>query len=819
MDKPYFIDVILPRPLHQTFTYQVSEKEHDFISAGMRVAVPFGKNDAIMHTAIVLEKHREAPTRYLAKEIHQILDETPIVTQKQLDLWQWIASYYLSPIGDVMRAALPVAFLLESETLIRKRTTMPIADLNITDNEYLVLEALEQQETLKIKDVVKLLTIKNVLPIIKKLLDKELIETQEELYAKYKPKLVKYVHLHPDYKTDNALKELLEKLSRSAKQRDLLLAFFSLASNDKPVLAKTVLKKAQVTSAVLKALVNKHILTVTYHQEDRVFFAGGNKKINALSPEQETAYLNIKDTFNDKTVCLLHGVTSSGKTAIYSKLIAEQLQAGKQVLYLLPEIALTTQLIGRLKAYFGNKIAVYHSKYTVNERVEVWHNVLQKSPNAQLIIGARSALFLPFNDLGLVIIDEEHEVSFKQFDPSPRYHARDTAIVLAQKHQAKVLLGSATPAIESYYNAQQEKYGLVTLNTRYGDVKLPKITLVDLKEKYFKKQMKGHYSDTLLEAITNTLNQGEQVILFQNRRGFAPVMSCQTCGESPQCPNCDVSLTYHKYHNQLRCHYCSYNMAMPLACPACSSANLNTKGFGTEQVELEIQELFPDYKVGRMDLDTTRGKYGYQKLINAFQNQEIAILVGTQMLSKGLDFENVSLVGVLNADNLLFFPDFRAHEQSFQLLTQVAGRSGRSKKQGKVIIQSFNPKHTVLEQVINTDYMALYKQELLERKQFQYPPFYRLIRISIKHRDYDRTITASDWFAQVLKQTFGNQVLGPETPGIGRIRNLYIRNIMLKIPPKQSLHKTKLALRKAEKHFQAVAAFRAVRLSFDVDAY
>jgi primosomal protein N' (replication factor Y) len=815
----FFIDVILPRPLHQTFTYQVSQAEYEFIQNGMRVAVPFGKNDNIMHTAIVLGKHQNPPERYVAKEIHQIMDEKPLVTQQQLALWQWISSYYLSPIGDIMRAALPIAFVLESETLIRKKTTKAIAELDINDNEYLVLEALEQQENLKIKDLVKLLSRKNVLPIIKKLLDKELIETQEELFAQYKPKLIKYVSLNNEYKTDEGLQLLVEKLSRANKQRDLVLSFFTLKGKEDTVTAKALLKKAGSSAAILKALVDKGVFMLHYEQEDRVLFSGGNEKPKALTQEQEKAYQEINTVFETKDVCLLHGVTSSGKTEIYVKAIEKQLQQGKQSLYLLPEIALTTQLIGRLKKYFGNKIVVYHSKYSIHERVEVWNNVLNKSPNAQIIIGARSAIFLPFQDLGLVIIDEEHEVSFKQFDPSPRYHARDTAIVLAKKHHAKVLLGSATPAIETYHNAKLGKYGLVELFSRFGDVKLPQITLVDLKEKYFKKQMKGHYSDTLLAEMNRVLSKGEQLILFQNRRGYAPVLTCHTCGESPQCPNCDVSLTYHKYHNQLRCHYCSYNMAMPLSCPSCSSSQLSTKGFGTEQVELEIQELFPNYKVGRMDFDTTKGKYGYQKIINAFQAQEIDILVGTQMLSKGLDFSNVSLVGVLNADNLLFFPDFRAHEHSFQLLTQVSGRAGRNKTQGKVIIQTYNPEHNTLKQVIANDYLACYNTELIERKQFQYPPFFRLIRITLKHKDYDRVDEAAVWLSKALRQTFGNQVLGPETPAVGRIRNLYIRNILLKIPPKQSLVKTKAALLKIQMHFEAVPSYRAVRLVFDVDAY
>ena len=529
--------------------------------------------------------------------------------------------------------------------------------------------------------------------------------------------------------------------------------------------------------------------------------------------------MKIKKSFKDKEVILLHGITSSGKTEIYVKLIEEALNQGKQILYLVPEIALTTQLIQRLQRYFGNRISVFHSKYSLNERVEVWKNTLNNSSKAQLILGARSSVFLPFNELGLVIVDEEHETSYKQFDPAPRYHARDTAIVLANLHKAKVILGSATPSIESYFNAQQEKYGFVELNRRFGNLLLPEIELVDIKEGYRKKRMTGHFSERLMTLIQEALKEKEQVILFQNRRGYSPIVECKTCGVAPQCPNCDVSLTYHKFKNELRCHYCGYNKAMPETCGACGSPNLDTKGFGTEQIELELQELFPEAKVGRMDLDTTRGKYGYQKILNAFQEHEIDILVGTQMLSKGLDFANVSLVGVLNADNMLNFPDFRAHERSFQMLTQVSGRAGRAKKRGKVAIQTFNPFHQILQQVTSNDYNMMYKEQLDERYQYMYPPIIRLIKITLKHKDYTKVDVASQWLGKSLVNSFGDNVLGPTSPAISRIRNQHIKTIIIKSPKERSLKQSKSVVQKIKNSFQSITDFRAIRFNIDVDPF
>jgi primosomal protein N' (replication factor Y) len=495
------------------------------------------------------------------------------------------------------------------------------------------------------------------------------------------------------------------------------------------------------------------------------------------------------------------------------------LKQGKQILYLVPEIALTTQLVTRMQSYFGKKISVYHSKYSLNERVEVWNNILNNSEKSQIILGARSAVFLPFSNLGLVIVDEEHEQSYKQFDPAPRYHARDTAIVLSSYFKAETILGSATPSLESYFNGKENKYGLVEIERRYNDVLMPQIELVDIKEKQRKKLMKGHFSDRMIEEMTEALQDDHQIILFQNRRGYSPIVECNACGHSPQCPNCDVSLTYHQKIDQLRCHYCGYNMAMLKNCLACGSHLLDNKGFGTEQIEQEVKHLFPKYKVSRMDLDTTRGKYAYQKIISSFEQHDIDVLVGTQMVTKGLDFRNVKLVGIMNADNMLNYPDFRAHERSFQMMQQVAGRAGRTKKRGKVLIQTYNPNHKILQQVSTNDYIGMFKEQMDERYNYKYPPIYRIIKITLKHKEYNRVNESSEWLAKSLRQVFPDFVLGPEFPPIARIRNQYQKNILIKIPPKQSLVKTKEAILKIKNSFQNVKDFRSVRVIFNVDSY
>jgi primosomal protein N' (replication factor Y) len=806
----------LPIPIQKTFTYSVTEDEAIFLQKGMRVAVSFGKTK--MYTGLVYNIHQTAPNLYEAKEINQILDEKPLVNELQLKHWQWISSYYMCSLGDVYRASLPSAFLLESETVISRNDAF-IEDSILADDEFLIFEALQHQSQLTIHQVADILGKKKVMPIVNQLIKKSAISIKEEIYEQYKPKLVKYVRLHSDYNSDDSLEKLLEELSRAKKQREAVLGFFQLSSTKKPIKAKDLEEKVAVSSTILKSLVAKGIFEFYHIQTDRIQYKGDTNDLKVLNEFQEKALSEIKETFKKKDVTLLHGITSSGKTEVYTKLIQEVLDEGKQVLFLLPEIALTTQIITRLQFYFGEQISVFHSKYSMNERVEVWNNVLENKTKARIILGARSSIFLPFSNLGLIVVDEEHETSYKQFEPSPRYNARDAAIVLAKIHQAKILLGSATPSLETYFNAQQNKYGFVEINRRHGNVQLPKIELINVKEKQRKKEMTGHFSDRLLKLIQEALDQKEQIILFQNRRGFSPVVECKTCGVSPQCPNCDVSLTFHKFKHELRCHYCNYQRAMPNSCGACGSNTLDNKGFGTEQIELELKELFPDFKIGRMDLDTTRGKHGYQKIIGAFEAREIDVLVGTQMLSKGLDFDNVSLVGVLNADTMLNFPDFRAHERAYQMMVQVSGRAGRSKKQGNVAIQTYNPFHQILQQVSVTNYAEMYKEQLQERWQYKYPPYYRLIKITLKHKDYSKVDNGVNWLFKALYNSFGEYVLGPTAPAVSRIRNQYIKNIVIKIPPKQNLANTKNHLYKIKNTFEAVKDFRPIRFIIDVDAY
>lgn len=815
----HFIDVILPVPLEKLFTYSISSSEVNFIKVGMRVAVPFGKSK--IYTGLVYKIHQDEPLAYEAKEIHQILDDSPMVNPYQLKLWEWIAGYYMCTLGDVFRAALPNAFILESETVILLNTDKIINDEVLSDDEFLVYEALHHQSSLKIHDISNILDRKTVLPIIKGLIEKEAIKVEEEVYEKYKPKLVRYVKLHSRFSTEEDLQNLMTELSRAPKQSQVILALYSIsAKTRKPVKVSDLSNESAASTGIIKSLIDKGILEDYHIQEDRVQYSGeATKNSKVLNEFQWTALKEIKTAFQEQSVVLLHGVTSSGKTEIYVKLIEDAIAQGKQVLYLLPEIALTAQLVTRLQSYFGEQVAIFHSKYSSQERVEVWNYVLNNSGKARIVLGARSSIFLPFNNLGLIIVDEEHEQSFKQFDPAPRYHARDTAIVLANLHQTKTLLGSATPSLESYYNAKQDKYGLVEINTRYNNVLMPHMELVDIKDKQKRKLMKGHFSDRLIEEMTKALQEGNQIILFQNRRGFSPIVECNTCGISPQCPNCDVSLTYHHYRDQLRCHYCGYHMAMIQKCSACGSIELDSKGFGTEQIEEEVKILFPKVKVARMDLDTTRGKYGYEKIISAFEQQDIDVLVGTQMLTKGLDFRNVKLVGIMNADTMLNFPDFRAHERSFQLMLQVSGRAGRTDQRGKVLIQTYNPYHKILQQVSTNDYSGMYHEQMDERHNYKYPPIYKQIKITLKHKDYNRVEMGSQWLAKSLRQVFAEAVLGPESPPIARIRNQFHKNILIKIPKKQSLSKTKEAIIKINNSFSSIKEFRSVKVILNVDNF
>ena len=812
----FFIDVLLPLPLPKPFTYWVTEEEYNFLTPGFRVGVPFGKSK--MYTGIVYAKHQVAPQTYEPKTIEVILDDRPIVTNEQIRLWEWMSAYYLCSMGSVLRAALPSALLLTSETLIRKNNEVEVKEDHLSDDEYLIYEALDKK-TLTVDEIRKIVERKHIFPLIQSLLEKDLIQSYQELKEKFKPKRVRYVQIVEAYRADQKLEQLFEVLNKAPKQSALLLGIYSIEPRlEQWTKASLLLKQTGSTSAALKTLLDKGYVSESFFEEDRIPYVPSTFKSEIkLSLKQKEAFDSLEKQFKNQDVVLLEGVTSSGKTEVYFDLMEQVLAKNKQVLYLLPEISLTSQMIHRLQDRFGSKVVVYHSKFSIHERVEVWNNIIKKQEKAQIVLGARSSVFLPFRDLGLIIVDEEHESSFKQFDPAPRYHARDTAIVLGKTQGAKVLLGSATPSIETRFNVERKKYGYAQLKARFGGILMPRIECIDLKEAHRKKEMTGFFSKELITAIKSVLENNKQVILFQNRRGYAPVMECFTCGHIPQCTNCDVTLTYHKYNQQLRCHYCGYHIAKPISCSACGSNSLNVKGMGTQQIEEQVNELFPEYQVARMDWDSTRGKRSFDNIIDSFTQGKVQILVGTQMLTKGLDFKNVALVGVLNADPLLNFPEFRAHERSFQMLSQVAGRSGRFKEQGQVLIQSYTPEHPVLLQVINNDYEKLFSTQLRERKEYQYPPFFRLIRITLKSKDYYQVDQASQWLVNALNLSLQGSVLGPVDPTIARVRNLYHKQLLIKFLDNASRNKVKEIVVSSLKSFEAIGAYRSIRVSIDVD--
>ena len=812
----FFIDVLLPLPLPKPFTYWVTEEEYNFLTPGFRVGVPFGKSK--MYTGIIYAKHQVAPQTYEPKTIEVILDDHPVVTNEQIRLWEWMSAYYLCSMGSVLRAALPSALLLTSETLIRKNNEVEVKEDHLSDDEYLIYEALDKK-TLTVDEIRKIVERKQIFPLIQSLLVKDLIQSYQELKEKFKPKRVRYVQIVEAYRADQKLEQLFEVLNKAPKQSALLLGIYSIEPRlEQWTKASLLLKQTGSTSAALKTLLDKGYVSESFFEEDRIPYVPSTFKSEIkLSPKQKEAFDSLEKQFKNHDVVLLEGVTSSGKTEVYFNLMEQVLAKNMQVLYLLPEISLTSQMIHRLQDRFGSKVVVYHSKFSIHERVEVWNNIIKKQEKAQIILGARSSVLLPFRDLGLIIVDEEHESSFKQFDPAPRYHARDTAIVLGKTQGAKVLLGSATPSIETRFNVERKKYGYAQLKARFGGILMPRIECIDLKEAHRKKEMTGFFSKELITAIKSVLENNKQVILFQNRRGYAPVMECFTCGHIPQCTNCDVTLTYHKYNQQLRCHYCGYHIAKPISCSACGSNSLNVKGMGTQQIEEQVNELLPEYQVARMDWDSTRGKRSFDNIIDSFTQGEVQILVGTQMLTKGLDFKNVALVGVLNADPLLNFPEFRAHERSFQMLSQVAGRSGRFKEQGQVLIQSYTPEHPVLLQVINNDYEKLFSTQLRERKEYQYPPFFRLIRITLKSKDYYQVDQASQWLGNALNLSLQGSVLGPVDPSIARVRNLYHKQLLIKFLDNASRNKVKEIVVSSLRSFEAIGAYRSIRVSIDVD--
>lgn len=785
------------------------------VQPGMRVEVQLGKKK--LYSALVYEilEHPEEGTK--PKPILSMIDKFPIVDEIQLKLWTWMAQYYCCSLGEVMLAALPAGLKMSSETRIIISPFFSEDYSMLEDKEYLIAEALRNRLELTVDDVQKILGQKTVFPILYRLLEKKIIYLKEELKGNYKPKKIGCVRLQEPYATEPILlQEAFELTTRSQKQTDALLCFVQIYKTQQYVRKQDLYKMAGIDSAVLKALEKKAIFELYDREISRVgkYEEAVVDKFD-LTQNQITALKNIKEFYQNKNTVLLHGVTGSGKTRIYIELIEEAIKKGEQVLYLLPEIALTTQITARLQKIFGNDIAVYHSRMSNNERVDLWKEVLKNKP---IVLGARSALFLPFKNLKLIIVDEEHDTSFKQHDPAPRYNARDTAIFLAHLYDAKVLLGTATPALETYQNAKEGKYGLVEMKERYGGIQMPEVVIVDVADETKKKKMSSLFTSVLLKELTEALQRGEQAILFQNRRGYAPSLRCITCGWVQECKNCDVSLTYHKAFNNLRCHYCGFQQKIPEECPACGDRNLTIRGFGTEKVEDELQIYLPDAKIARMDYDTVRTKDAHAQIINDFEEKRIDILVGTQMVTKGLDFDNVGIVGVLSADQLMSFPDFRSTERGFQLMTQVSGRAGRKKKRGKVIIQAFNVAHPVLGEVIKNDFQRFFEREVEERKLFSYPPFQRLIKITLKHKDPRLLNEGTKIFSKILKDKLGYRMIGPAVPGIPRVRGQFLLEIYLKMEKdNQWLAYAKRLIIEAKHILQKTKGFSGIRVNVDVD--
>jgi primosomal protein N' (replication factor Y) (superfamily II helicase) len=815
-----FVDVLLPLPLTQTFTYSIPEDLLPGIQVGCRVIVPFGSRK--LYTGIVTEIHERKPDHYQTKPIDSLLDEYPILIKPQLRFWHWISAYYMCSFGEVMKAALPSGLKLESETLISLVDEFE-TDETLKERETKVLDALIPGKEISLLVLSKISGVANVLPVVQDLMTKGALVISEGMRPSYSIKTKTSIRLTETYKNNpDKLKMVMDEASRAKKQVELLLAYMELSRFFQQPLPldvdkKELLDKSGASSAVLKALCTKKVLESYEKSMDRLQVYK-NETVNSysLSTKQEEALNAIKASFKVLPVCLLHGLTSSGKTEIYIHLIQECISSGKQALYLVPEIALTTQLAERLSRVFGSKLGVYHSKFPDAERVEIW-NKLVKNKEYQVILGVRSSIFLPFHSLGLIIVDEEHEGSFKQQDPAPRYHARNAALILASMHGAKTLLGTATPSLETYFNCLSGKFGLVELFSRHHEMAMPEIFAVNTKELKRKKIMKSLFSPFLTEKIVDALSAGEQVILFQNRRGYAPIIECKSCAWIPKCDRCDVSLTLHKYHKKLTCHYCGFERDLPALCPACGEPKLSSHGFGTEQIEEEVRSFFPAARVARMDTDTTRSRKSYEQIIHDFESGKTDILIGTQMVTKGLDFERVRVVGILNADQMLNFPDFRAYERSFQLMAQVSGRAGRKGERGIVVIQTSDPEQAVILDVISNDFKSFYHREMSMRKQFLYPPFARIIQIRFKHKDLAVVRRAAIFYANSIRPVFAQRLLGPDQPPVSRINNLYLQHLILKVETEASVSKVKEILFNAQDLFKLQPDFKSVLISFDID--
>ncbi len=815
-----FAETLLPLAIPGTYTYRVPEGMR--LSIGMRVLVPFGRKK--IYTAIITSLHDMEPKGYDVKEILGTLDEKPILRHPQLEFWQWISDYYLCSMGEVYKAAVPSGLKVESETTISVNPDFEESEPGqLTDRERVILDFTAQRGRVQIAEIANATGFKTVERNVSHLLDMDALHVSERVVDNYRPKTEPCVRLAIARDDEEKLHQYFDQLKRAPKQESLLLAYLDMSrwlqsGDTREVSKENLLKRAGVSSAVLHEAVKRGLFEI-YKKEINRFAELGNVLDEAptLSEEQQRAYKEIHQSMRQHAITLLHGVTSSGKTSVYIHLIADALKLGKQVLYLVPEIALTTQLTRRLRRVFGDKLLIYHSKFSDNERVDIWKHLLDTSDPC-VIIGVRSSVFLPYSNLGLIIVDEEHDSSYKQQDPAPRYNGRNAALVLAQMHGAKTVLGSATPAIEVYHMALEGRYGLVKLMTRYGDIKMPEVKVIDTIDARKRREMSGLFSTELISDCRRALKDGEQVILFQNRRGYSPMVRCKECGSVPKCENCDVSLTYHKHNHTLVCHYCGYTIPLPDLCPACQLPGLEIIGYGTERIEDDIDAVFPGEKISRMDLDTTRSKNSYDRIIDEFSNHRTNILVGTQMVTKGLDFDAVSIVGILNADTMINFPDFRSHERAFDMLEQVSGRAGRAHKQGKVIIQTSNPDHDVIKYVQAHDYEGFYEHELADRQQFGYPPFTKVINIYLKHRDDATVGELAVRYSGLLRQVFGTRVLGPMAPFVARVQNMYIRQVTLKMETAASMAKVKAILRDLyERMLAADARMKTVRLYYDVD--
>lgn len=821
-----FADVIVPLAVPNLFTYRVPHNWNDLVQQGQRVVIQFGKSK--FYVGVIAKIHEKSPQGYEAKYIQDILDSKPVVNSTHLAFWDWMATYYMCTPGDIMNAALPSGMRFSSETRIVKNESFSVeeaAEDYFTEREWKLVAELEAKLELSMAEASYVLGIKNIQPVIQSLISKGAARVMEEMKGEYKPKKESYVRF-TTHITDEKLQRIFVQLEKKAVvQLEIVMKYLQLSEwhTKKPVGVKksALLNSSGSSLSALNALVKKDILEVYETEVSRLKLS--EEKIlqsNDLSFAQQEGLEKINKLFAEKNVILLHGVTSSGKTELYMQLIEEAIQQNKKVLYMLPEIALTAQLVNRLKKRWGNKVGVYHSKFGDNERVEIWNGLINPTKiDYSVIVGTRSALFLPFSNLGLIIIDEEHDSSFKQQDPAPRYNARDAAIFLAQLCNAKVILGSATPSVESYHNALSGKFGLVELSTRYGGMEMPEIVVCDLKEETRKKLMKAMFTPYLLGCMEEALNNNEQVILFQNRRGFSNFIECRVCGNVPQCIRCDVSLTYHKKADLLRCHYCGYSIPLPKICSACGSPLIETKGFGTEKIEEDLATFFPKARTARLDLDSTRAKNAHANIINQFEERKVDILVGTQMVTKGLDFDNVSVVGILNADAGLYFPDFRSTEKTFQMLAQVSGRAGRKNKRGKVVVQAYNSHHPVIARVMVNDYIGMYNDQMEERKNFSYPPFTRLIEITLSHRNQEDLDAMSPDLADALKKRFGSdRVLGPEYPLVTKVQNFYQKKILLKIErDKYSLKMKDMVTDSINIFLKKGKDYSKVRIKIDVD--